>query len=53
MPYSALVSGKCDVVFWYEASKLAEWNLDAGEDVLLSEPYLERHTFMHLRFDED
>lgn len=50
---AALVSGKVDVVFWYEASKLAEWNLDAGEDVLLSEPYLEWHTFMHLRFDED
>ena len=50
---AALVSGKCDVVLWYEASKLAEWNLDAGEDVILSEPYLEWHTFMHLRFDED
>ena len=50
---AALVSGKADVVFWYEASKMKEWNLDAAEDVLLSEPYLEWQTFMHLRFDED
>ena len=50
---AALVSGKADVVFWYEASKMTEWNLDAGEDVLLSEPYLDWNTFMHLRFYED
>ena len=48
-----LVSGKADVVFWYEASKMKEWNLDAADDVILSEPYLEWQTFMHLRFDED
>ena len=50
---AALVSGKADVVFWYEASKMKEWNLDAAEDVILSEPYLEWNTFIHLRFDED
>lgn len=50
---AAIVSGKANVVFWYEVSRLTEWHLDVAEDVLISEPYLEWNTFMHLRFDED
>ena len=50
---AAIVSGKAGVVFWYETGKSFEAQQDAPEDVILSEPYLEWNTFMHLRFDED
>ena len=50
---AAIVSGKADVVFWYEVSKMADKYLDVPEDVILSEPYLEWNKFIHLRFDED
>ena len=50
---AAIVSGKADVVFWYEISKMTDKYLDVPDDVILSEPYLEWNTFMHLRFDED
>ena len=50
---AAIVSGKADVVFWYEISKMTDKYLDVPEEVLISEPYLEWNTFMHLRFDED
>ena len=50
---AAIVSGKADVVFWYEVSKMTDKYLDVPDDVILSEPYLGWNTFMHLRFDED
>ncbi|MBQ6003051.1 MAG: transporter substrate-binding domain-containing protein [Synergistaceae bacterium] len=50
---AAIVSGKADVVFWYEVSKMTDKYLDVPEEVLISEPYLEWNTFMHLKFDED
>ena len=50
---AAIVSGKADVVFWYEVSKMTDKYLDVPEEVLISEPYLEWNTFMHLRFDEN
>lgn len=50
---ASIVSGKADVVFWYEVSKLTDKYLDVPDDVILSEPYLEWNTFMHLRFDEN
>ncbi len=50
---AAIVSGKADVVFWYEISKMTDKYLDVPEEVLISEPYLEWNTFMHLRFDEN
>ena len=50
---AAIVSGKADVVFWYEISKMTDKYLDVPEEVLISVPYLEWNTFMHLRFDED
>ena len=49
---AALVSGKADVVFWYETSRTWEKMLDVPEEVMLSEPYLEWNTFMHLRFND-
>lgn len=50
---AAIVSGKADVVFWYEVSKETDKYFDVPEEVLISVPYLEWNTFMHLRFDED
>ena len=50
---AAIVSGKTDVVFWYEVSKMTDKYLDVPESIILSEPYLEWNTFIHLRFDED
>ena len=45
---SALSSGRVDVVFWYETSKAIEWNLDAPEGVILSEPYFSWNKFDHI-----
>lgn len=49
---AALVMGRADVVFWYEVNRSFESKLDIPDDVILSVPYLEWNTFMHLRFDE-
>ncbi|MBR4195335.1 MAG: transporter substrate-binding domain-containing protein [Synergistaceae bacterium] len=46
---TALMSGKVDVVFWYETSKGAEWTLDAPKGVILSEPYYSWNKFYHIR----
>ena len=46
---NALVSGKVDVVFWYETSSAAEWNLDVPEGVMLSESYYSWNKFFHIR----
>lgn len=45
---TALMSGRVDVVFWYETSKGVEWTLDAPEGVLLSEPYYSWNKFYHI-----
>lgn len=45
---SALVSGRVDVVFWYEVDHSLKTQLDAPEGVLLSEPYFSWNTFMHV-----
>ena len=45
---SALSSGRVDIVFWYETSKTVEWNLDAPEGVILSEPYFSWNRFDHI-----
>ena len=50
---AAIVSGKADVVFWYEVSKMTDDYLDVPKEILISEPYLEWNTFMHLTFDEN
>ena len=44
----ALTSGKADVVFWYETSKGVEWNVDAPEGVILSNPYYSWSKFYHI-----
>ena len=45
---AALVSGRADVVFWYEVNKQSKFQPDVPDDVILSEPYLEWDTFYHL-----
>lgn len=45
---AALVSGRADVVFWYEVNKQSKFQPDVPQDVLLSEPYLEWDKFYHL-----
>lgn len=46
---SALMSGRVDVVFWYQVWDGVEKQPDAPEGVLLSEPYYEWDTFLHLK----
>ena len=51
---AALVSGRVNVVFWYEVNKMLDVQPDVNEeDIILSVPYLSWDTFMHLRFSED
>ena len=45
---AALLSGRVDVVFWYETAKEFDWNLDAPEGVILSEPYYSWNKFYHI-----
>ena len=45
---SALVSGRADVVFWYEVNTKSTFQPDVPDDVILSEPYLEWDEFIHL-----
>lgn len=46
---AALVSGRVDVVFWYETVRGSEQGYDAAEGVMLSEPYYSWNTFLHLK----
>ena len=50
---SAIVSGRADVVFWYEVHKNSTSQHDVNEDIILSEPYLSWDKFIHLQFEED
>ncbi|MBQ9419033.1 MAG: transporter substrate-binding domain-containing protein [Synergistaceae bacterium] len=50
---AALVSGRVDVVFWYEVNKSLDTQPDVHDDIILSEPYLSWNTFIHLKFAED
>lgn len=50
---AALVSGRVDVVFWYEVDHSLESQLDSPEDIILSSPYYEWNVFMHLRNADD
>lgn len=50
---AALVSGRADIVFWYEVNRQAEFQPDVPDDVILSEPYLDWEKFIHVRFSED
>lgn len=46
---TALMSGKVDVVFWYETSENLTWNFDAPEGVILSKPYYSWNRFFHIK----
>ena len=46
---AALVSGRVDVVFWYETIQGYAQSYDAAEGVLLSDPYYRWNTFLHLK----
>ncbi len=50
---AALVSGRVDVVFWYEVNKSLEIQPDVNEGIILSEPYLSWNTFMHVKLEEE
>ena len=50
---SALVSGRVDVVFWYEVDHSLQAQLDAPEGVVLSVPYFSWNTFLHVRSSDD
>ena len=50
---AALVSGRADVVFWYEVDRQAQIQPDVPDNVILSEPYLDWDKFIHIRFSED
>ena len=46
---SALVSGRADVVFWYEINTSLGRQFDVPDEVILSEPYYEWNQFFHMR----
>ena len=50
---AALVSGRVDVVFWYEVDTSVESQLDVPEEIILSSPYYEWNTFMHIRYSDE
>lgn len=46
---TALMSGRVDLVFWYETAANGEWNADTPEGVMLSMPYYSWNKFFHIR----
>ena len=50
---AALVSGRADVVFWYEVNRQTEKQLDVPDEVIVSEPYLDWDKFIHVRLSEE
>ncbi len=46
---SSLVSGRTDVVFWYEVDTSSKEQHDVPEGVILSEPYYMWNKFVHIR----
>ena len=45
---AALMSGRVDVVFWYETIQGYAQSYDAAKGILLSDPYYQWNTFLHL-----
>lgn len=45
---AALISGRADVAFWYETAKDFTYNADAPGGIILSEPYYNWNTFLHV-----
>lgn len=50
---AALVSGRVDVVFWYEVNHSLSLQPDVNEGIILSDPYLSWNTFMHVKLEEE
>ena len=46
---AALVSGRVDVVFWYEVEKNSEVQHDVSDGIILSQPYYEWEKFIHIK----
>lgn len=46
---AALTSGRVDAVFWYQFLKGTDYQPDAPEDVIFSEPYFDWDMFLHIR----
>ena len=46
---AALVSGRADVVFWFETAQGIAWGYDASDGVLLSDPYFSWNKFLHIK----
>ena len=49
---AALISGRVDVVFWYEVNRFSQTQLDVPDEVLLSEPYLDWDKFIHIVYED-
>ena len=50
---AALVSGRADVVFWYELNKQVKIQPDIPDEVILSVPYLDWNKFIHVTLSEE
>lgn len=46
---AALMSGRADVVFWFETAQGIMWNYDASDGILLSDPYFSWNKFLHIK----
>ena len=49
---AAIVSGRADVVFWYEVNSTTKKQPDIPDDVIISEPYLDWDKFIHLSLSD-
>ena len=45
---ASLISGRSDVVFWYQVTEGASVQYDVPTGVILSEPYYDWDTFVHI-----
>ena len=50
---AAIVSGRADVVFWYEVNETLDDQPDIPDEIILSEPYLSWEKFIHVRYDDE
>ena len=50
---AALVSGRADVVFWFEVNRSQDAQLDIPDGIILSDSYLDWNNFLHVRLDEE
>lgn len=50
---AALVSGRADVVFWFEVDRSKDAQLDIPDGIIFSDSYLDWNTFLHVRLDEE